>query len=67
MAGSSSGDRPTASATANSSESIGRAAQQLVGHQHRDHHHQHHAQQQLAEVAHPARKGGLRLARGDAR
>ena len=61
MAGSSSGDRPTARATANSSESTsGRCMQQIDG-EHEQHHHHHHPREKVAELAQAV--GELRLGR----
>ena len=51
MAGSSSGDRPTASATAKSSDSIHRPAKKLVHRQHEQNDDDHHPDQQVAELA----------------
>ena len=61
IAGSSSGDRPTASATANSSESIiGRARKQVRG-QHKQNDDDHHPKQEIAEIPNAALK--IRLGR----
>ena len=62
MAGSSSGVRPTASASAKSSESISGLCEEDVDGQDDDHHHQHDLGEQIAEVADAAFELGLRRA-----
>ena len=57
------GDSPTASATAKSSDSIDRPAEQHVDGQHEQHDDDHHPDQQIAELAHAPRELGFRRAR----
>ena len=63
IAGSSSGDRPTASATANSSDSIIGRPSKLVHHQHEQNDDDHHPEQQIAELPYAAPEFGLGRAR----
>ena len=62
MAGKSSGVRPTASASAKSSESNERLGEEDVDRQDDDHHHQHDLREQIAEALDAAFKLGLRRA-----
>ena len=63
IAGNSSGDRPTASATANSSDSITGRSSKQVHRQHEQDDDDHHADEQIAELPHAAREVGLGRAR----
>ena len=65
IAGSNSGDRPTASAMANSSDSMARPAQDLIHGQHEQHHDDHHADEQVAEIAYAPGELGFRRTRGE--
>ena len=62
MAGSSSGVRPTARASANRSESISGFCKEEVDRQDDDHHHQHDLREQVAEAMDAALELGLRRA-----
>ena len=59
MAGSSSGEMPTASATANSSDSSTGRSEQLIDRQDEQHHDDHDAHEQVAELPDAARELGF--------